>query len=340
MVESEEQNRSPVIRKKTSTMGSNSQNVISLISPRFKSAAAMAGWDEEALLLASLIVEDTPDRNSKQKRRFVLNSKSPLSNSSRKRRAQRNPPQPIVLDLDDEESPKKDNGKKKKEKKICVTEESKAKEKELTQKGIDVNSTSSSALPYKCGKKCPKCRQLISNGRSCTVNTVLWNTIQLLFPQEIEARKAAAVTANTRQAPAQNPIPETTFYNNQRNRSIQPYPSSRAMSSRRYETTTENDEDAALARLLQREINGLSNQRATATTRVSSVRGRTRRGVSAQDVDAAFALRLQREEFMHAFRGSSNNQEQSSSSSSSLARSNLRAMATRAMNIRIRDQRM
>jgi hypothetical protein len=43
----------------------------------------MAGWDEEALLLASLIVEDTPDRDSKHKRRFVLNSKSPLSNSSR-----------------------------------------------------------------------------------------------------------------------------------------------------------------------------------------------------------------------------------------------------------------
>lgn len=43
----------------------------------------------------------------------------------------------------------------------------------------------------KCGKKCPKCRQLISNGRSCNVDTVLWNPIQLLFPQEVEARKAA-----------------------------------------------------------------------------------------------------------------------------------------------------
>jgi hypothetical protein len=172
------------------------------------------------------------------------------------------------------------------------------------------------------------------------VNTVLWNTIQLLFPQEIEARKAAAVVANNRQAPAENPIPETRFYNNQRNRSIQPYPSSRAMSSRRYETTTEDDEDAALARLLQREIDGLSNQRATVTTRVSSVRGRTRRGVVAQDEDAAFALRLQREEFMHAFRGGGSNNQEQSSSSSTLARSNLRAMATRAMDIRIRDQRM
>ncbi|GMI67091.1 hypothetical protein HRI_000378400 [Hibiscus trionum] len=45
----------------------------------------------------------------------------------------------------------------------------------------------------KCGNRCPKCRQPISNGISCSVNTVLWNTIQLLFPKEVsEARKAAA----------------------------------------------------------------------------------------------------------------------------------------------------
>lgn len=64
-------------------MESNSQNMATLISPRFKSAAAMAGWDEEALLLATLIVEDTPVRDSKHKKRFVLNSKSPHNNSSR-----------------------------------------------------------------------------------------------------------------------------------------------------------------------------------------------------------------------------------------------------------------
>ncbi|KAI3673532.1 hypothetical protein L6452_39655 [Arctium lappa] len=52
----------------------------------------------------------------------------------------------------------------------------------------------------RCGKRCPKCRQLISNGRSCTVNTVLWNTIQLLFPQEIEARKVVAGGSNTKES--------------------------------------------------------------------------------------------------------------------------------------------
>lgn len=83
MVLSEDQKRSPMNQKKT-LIESNSQNVSNtLISPRFKSAAAMAGWDEEALLLATLIVEDTPDRDIKNKKRSVLNSKSPSTNSTR-----------------------------------------------------------------------------------------------------------------------------------------------------------------------------------------------------------------------------------------------------------------
>lgn len=55
-----------------------------LLSPGFRSVAAMAGWDEEALLIASLIVEDTPDRNFKQKKRSVFNTlKTPPTNSRR-----------------------------------------------------------------------------------------------------------------------------------------------------------------------------------------------------------------------------------------------------------------
>ncbi|KAK7338425.1 hypothetical protein VNO77_19034 [Canavalia gladiata] len=397
MVPSEEQKRTPRNRKNPLTE-SNGQNMATLFSPRFKSAAAMAGWDEEALLLASLVVEDTPDRNSKHKRRYVLNSKTPPTNSTRKRRAQRSP-QPIpvaVLDLDEEETPKKDSGKKKKEKKSYVNEGSKVGEEgvgsELTGKNSGVSSSSSSisALPCidklreelscaicleicfepsttpcghsfcrkclrsaadKCGKRCPKCRQLIGNGRSCTVNTVLWNTIQLLFPQEIEARKAAGAL-NSRQQ-AQCLSPETAFYNNIMGRSTQPSgASNRGMSSRRSEAitaaTTQVDEDAALARRLQREIDGQSQGTTGVHTNsrnqissLSSARVRTRRGVSTgQDEDAAFALRLQREEFMQAYRGS---QEQSNSNmlpSSTLARANLRAMASRAMNLRIRDRRI
>lgn len=55
-----------------------------LFSPRFRSVAEMAGWDEEALLIASLIVEDTPERHTKQKKRPDLpNFKTPPSNSRR-----------------------------------------------------------------------------------------------------------------------------------------------------------------------------------------------------------------------------------------------------------------
>lgn len=56
----------------------------SMLSPGFRSAAAMAGWDEEALLHASLIVDDTPVRESRHKRRINPNFKTPpSSNTSR-----------------------------------------------------------------------------------------------------------------------------------------------------------------------------------------------------------------------------------------------------------------
>lgn len=56
------------------------------------------------------------------------------------------------------------------------------------------------------------------NDVSCNVNTILWNTIQLLFPQDVKERKA------------------TNFFNSQQ----QPNgaSSSGLMSSRRNETTT------------------------------------------------------------------------------------------------------
>ncbi|KAL2320233.1 hypothetical protein Fmac_029202 [Flemingia macrophylla] len=377
MAVGEEQKRSPR-EQKMLLADSNGQNMTALFSPRFKSAAAMAGWDEEALLLASLVVEDTPDRDSKHKRRFVLHSKTPPTNSSRKRRSQRTPQPVAILDLDEEETPRKDSGRKKKGKKI--SEGSKVEEggNELTEKNPGVSS-SSSVLPCidklreelscaicleicyepsttpcghsfcrkclrsaadKCGKRCPKCRQLISNGRSCTVNTVLWNTIQLLFPQEIEARKAAGILNGRQQA--QNLSPESAFYATLMNRSTPPSGEASGRISRRNVATTtsrtQEDEDAALARRLQREIDEQSPG-TTTRSRVHNARMRARGGIStSQHEDAALALRLQREEFMQTYRGS---QEHVSSRlpSSTLARANLRSMASRAMNLRISDRR-
>jgi hypothetical protein len=242
------------------------------------------------------------------------------------------------------------------------------------------------------------------------VNTVLWNTIQLLFPQEVEARKAAGAL-NGREA-ARSQIPEAAFYNNlRRNRSaadtsvrrrvnvlshaadqehaaflprlsetaLYDYniftPSAGDTSVRRRrmielshasehaallaqipETASHNDnmwnirsargsvisttdhtslsrrgenvdeEDAAIAQRPQRTSTVVSS-------RDAMLRAMLR--VPGQNEDAAIAQRLQREEFMEAFRGTNG---QPSSSSLSLARVNLRAMASRVVNRRIRDQ--
>ncbi|ONK79904.1 uncharacterized protein A4U43_C01F11590 [Asparagus officinalis] len=74
----------------------------------------MAGWDEDALLLASLIIEDTPIRDSRHKKRpNHHNLKSPaFTNYNRKWRSKRrhaNDLMPaVVLCLDDgEEDAKK-----------------------------------------------------------------------------------------------------------------------------------------------------------------------------------------------------------------------------------------
>ena len=127
-----------------------------------------------------------------------------------------------------------------------------------------------------------------SNGRSCNINTVLWNTIQLLFPKEVESRKeAAAASLNSRTTDdRRNTSERTSSLSNRSNNN-----------SNRYMTRR--------LRPLRSEDAGLSS----------------RRGVPDQDEDAALALRLQREEFMEIYRGSS------------LARDNLRAMARRAMNL-------
>lgn len=64
----------------------NGENAEIFISPRFKSVAAMAGWDEEDLIIASFVVEDTPERSSSKRRRRsnLLFKSTPPSGSSRR----------------------------------------------------------------------------------------------------------------------------------------------------------------------------------------------------------------------------------------------------------------
>lgn len=156
------------------------------------------------------------------------------------------------------------------------------------------------------------------------MNTVLWNTIQLLFPKEIESRKASSTSSS------------------------------------------ESDSGGIES--------GRKDQRDTRTTRQSTRRRtqpsatfsgsaddmellRRRQAPPSQDEDAALALRLQREEFMEVVRRGDrgggmrrrsghdpdrdcvrNRDGDNSRISLSLARENLRAMASRAISLRIRSR--
>ncbi|CAA2986286.1 E3 ubiquitin- ligase RING1a [Olea europaea subsp. europaea] len=322
-----------------------------LFSPRFRSVAAMAGWDEEALLVASLVVEDTPDRQIKHKKRSNLqNFKTPPTNSTRKRRAQRRSPASIpvvVLDLDEDGSTSKQESEKNKiQSRVPAEMEKKTGDDELDTKGskstgeipcidrlreelscaicLDIcfePSTTPCGHSFckkclrsaadKCGKRCPKCRDLVRNGRSCKVNTVLWNTIQLLFPQEVEARKAAAASPSSNTESQPKSAARVSHYN-VRSRIID------ALNSPESET---RDPERRSHRIRSRSFRSSSR-------RDVSVRARE---LPSQDEDAAFALRLQREEFMEAFRSPSEPRN-----SLALARANLRAMASHAANIRVR----
>ncbi|XP_065878585.1 uncharacterized protein [Euphorbia lathyris] len=346
------------------------ENMETLFSPRLKSLAAMAGWDEESILVASLIVEDTPDREFKHKKRFDFNLKTPPSNSSR--RNQRKSPISIsipVINLDEEKSQRQE---KQKEKKIEVVEECKRDEDESSKEDSGV-SCSKSAVPRmdklkeelscaicleicfepsttscghsfckkclrsaadKCGRKCPKCRQLISNGRSCTVNTVLWNTIQLLFPEEVEARKASReeMSPRTRQMLERRQAPRRKRPATLEDLGIE---YSRRGQDETDSRTLQGVEE--LSRLLNGDEIG-RNRRGTSRQNEQVERNMQRQNLSwvlergrrrgggrpSQDEDAALALRLQREEFL-------------GSSSLSLARANLRAMASRA-NYNVRNR--
>lgn len=145
-----------------------------------------------------------------------------------------------------------------------------------------------------------------SNSKYCTVNTVLWNTIQLLFPQEVEARKVADSASNSHEPRRKTGTPPTTRSQNTRNRAVE------ALNSPDSETRGPERRNHH---------------------RIRSRSSTTRREVPSQDEDAALALRLQREEFMEAFRGPDEGRN-----SLAVARANLRAMASRATNIRIRGR--
>ncbi|ERN13606.1 E3 ubiquitin-protein ligase rnf168 [Amborella trichopoda] len=311
----------------------NGENECNLFSPRFRCAARLAGWDEETLLLASLVVEDTPVREAKQRKRTSpLLIKSPPSSSKRRRRVRRQSPPLIPLavpNLDDEDDYKKPEKAtmpnvhapaplcldRLREELSCAVCLDICFEPSTTPCGHSFCLRCLQSAAEKCGRKCPKCRQLISIGRACTINTVLWNTIQLLFPEEVEAKKKAV---------------------EERKRKRQIMAEAKRRPSRVLPTVSQSTSNRVLAS--HSTSNRVLASHSTSSRPVASLstnnRALGRRRTPNQDEDAALALRLQREEFMAGFHDSQFPRRSTLSS----ARANLRAMASRAMRLRERSR--
>ncbi|CAA6659667.1 unnamed protein product [Spirodela intermedia] len=163
----------------------------------------------------------------------------------------------------------------------------------------------------RCGRRCPKCRDLLGNGRSCTVNTVLWNTIQLLFPDEIAARRNASPETSATQAPVVCNNPDSGSRGNVRT-------------------------DGSSARLRSVRSGILRRPLRAGRPAIVELSGEQEPGRAAaasQSEDAALALRLQREEMMGALRET---QQRPERNTVYMARANLRAMASRAIQLRSR----
>ncbi|GLJ30595.1 hypothetical protein SUGI_0605810 [Cryptomeria japonica] len=196
----------------------------------------------------------------------------------------------------------------------------------------------------KCGLRCPKCRQTLKgNFKACPINTVLWNTVQLLFPKEVAERIKTNKERDEALKLERVNEKRNSSYINQANRgSIRNNESTRqgpvrGIGLRRpeYATTVNNFRIAfqSAAMTDQEEViieNVGRNERVGRSNRSNS---------SQEELDAALASRLQREELMRTFRGdrrTRNGGDQLTSVSSAAA--NLRAMASRAIRLRARNQ--
>ncbi|KAI5081115.1 hypothetical protein GOP47_0004298 [Adiantum capillus-veneris] len=189
----------------------------------------------------------------------------------------------------------------------------------------------------KCGPRCPKCRQQLKGDmwRSCPVNIVLWNTVQLLFPAEVAVRKEAAAMATKSvvacesegiRRPANRGRIELASSNRGPTWQHARPPSSglrRRGSGRRMITTyrSQEEEPFTSAEAVESEPNVVS---------LDAIRERQ------VHADAAFARHLQMQLMSRS--GSLNNSRRSSSSPTNLASAaaNLRAMANRAVRHRSR----
>ncbi|KAH8931069.1 hypothetical protein BDL97_19G003100 [Sphagnum fallax] len=231
--------KTPRLRRATS----RAENEVAL-SPGFRSVAAMAGWDDEALLLAAIgqesplrlikgvRVQGTPEPSRHERKRGVRTpgqAVTPLSAARRRRRLRRQARNettvtPIPMALLNAEPDKNGGSSEQSASQIseCKAQNDVLEEQEVTAgaqqkpnpdrressknpKGQDVEeqSTRDSGVRLEqlqeeltcvvCLEIClepstTSCGHRGSCATDCPINTVLWNTIQLLFPREAADR--------------------------------------------------------------------------------------------------------------------------------------------------------
>lgn len=182
-----------------------------------------------------------------------------------------------------------------------------------------------------------------SNSRSCTINTVLWNTIHLLFPSEVEARKSSMASSSASKDDVKQSLPRSNNYTEVGVRNTSGTGSG-SFITQDY-TRIGNSTRSSLAAGSRRSMPGpgtMNTSSGSFDTQGRSTRSRdsgrgfvrasqlvaTRSSArSGQSDDASLAYRLQQEEFMTAFDNEGERQPQNTIST---ARANLRAMASRA----------
>ncbi|THG20038.1 hypothetical protein TEA_018579 [Camellia sinensis var. sinensis] len=143
-------------------------------------------------------VEGSLDRDFKHKKHFHLQYNTPPSTSTRYSTLHSTfdlysyLSAAWVLDLDKDETSREESKKKKRKIESVSTGDDRKKKGERGLTAWDTGaSCSSSNLPCMDRPREELSCAVKLNGRCCTVNTALWNTVQILFPQEVEARRAA-----------------------------------------------------------------------------------------------------------------------------------------------------
>ncbi|CAM6118433.1 unnamed protein product [Calypogeia fissa] len=363
-----------------SSTGSEQVQEVGLFSPGFSTAAAKAGWDAEALLMAALCrspmdsecrPEVLPASQSSHVDARKRDKRTPLSSARRHRRVRledkngsplgRLPMKPLTH-LSDSEleniAPTNQNcpipvaeGKDNFDNNSVPSKgdhDLKGKEKERTPTkpfcmdqlreelscavcldicfepstiscGHSFCGTCLQSVLQKCGPRCPKCRQPLRSEalRSCKINTVLWNTIQILFPKESAARlqdKNESLAKEAAHKPSPEEIPFGRYLGTRPSR-MQPWRSSalnnvsRTSFMENLRTSFQAASESMMPISMERDNNDRAGHYDPPTLIVnredrdrmgrsqSSHSSRSRRQTQVQEqVDAALAARLQQAE--------------------------------------------